>query len=199
MHVDYITIPGATLDVLVHAFRLDYEQLLGGKGLDVVIVAGYNDLVRDYGREYIMAGFQELGRIVMDQSSRFHPEVPNTFAIVHFIYPPQLAWFPDNGPEPTNYVNKKEKLDWLNEKIEELNNQNGALHVPKLTNYGLRKATRKWFDVYGQEHHREIKGHRWEHWRESDPANMLHLNNDRRFKVAKAIQNYFILRTGINF
>ena len=42
---------------------------------------------------------------------------------------------------------------------------------------------------------RVVKAHRWEHWREEDPATMLHLRNDRRIKMGIALNNYFIFNT----
>ena len=48
---------------------------------------------------------------------------------------------------------------------------------------------------FGQEHQRHIRKHRWEHWRETERRNMLHLTDERRMKIGKAINDYFILRT----
>ena len=50
-------------------------------------------------------------------------------------------------------------------------------------------------DGYGQIHQVVTKSHRWEHWREADPARMLHMRNDRRFKMGKAVNNYLIANT----
>ena len=51
--------------------------------------------------------------------------------------------------------------------------------------------TRKWYDQYGQHHVTSAKSYRWEHWREAEPGRMLHLRNDRRFKMGTALTNYF--------
>ena len=53
LHVDYVTIPGATLETLFQAFKLDYAT--HNKAMDVYVVAGYNDLIKNYGREFILA------------------------------------------------------------------------------------------------------------------------------------------------
>ena len=89
----------------------------------------------------------------------------------------------------------KEKIDWLNLGIHQENFRNNARAYPGFHTYGVRTATRSYTDEYGQVHQRKIKAHRWEHWRESDPARMLHLRNDRRFKMGIAVNNYFILNT----
>ena len=36
---------------------------------------------------------------------------------------------------------------------------------------------------------------RWEHWRETERKTMLHLTEERRMNIGKAINDYFILRT----
>ena len=123
-------------------------------------------------------------------------EVENTVAISTLMYAPQLAWFPDNGSVPyPGYSNQREKIDWLNSAINQENRRNNAPEFPGFHTYGVRKATRKYTDWYGQVHHRAIKAHRWEHWRESEPASMLHLRNDRRIKMAMALNKYLIFNT----
>ena len=112
------------------------------------------------------------------------------------MYPPQVAWFPDNGPVPyPGYNNQKEKIDWLNQHIRWENARNNSPNYPAFHTYGVRTATRRYVDLYGQEHQRVTKAHRWEHWREADRAQMLHLRNDRRVKMGIAINNYFIMNT----
>ena len=115
---------------------------------------------------------------------------------INIMYAPQLAWFPDNGSVPyPGYSNQREKNDWLNSAIIQENRRNNVPEFPGFHTYGVRKATRKYTDWYGQVHHRAIKAHRWEHWRESEPASMLHLRNDRRIKMAMALNKYLIINT----
>ena len=40
-----------------------------------------------------------------------------------------------------------------------------------------------------------LKTHRWEQWRETDRLRMLHLTNERRFVLGRAINEYFVNRT----
>ena len=156
-------------------------------------MVGYNDLVRNYDKEYIMYKLEKLVTMVLAAKVG---EVENTVAISTLMYPPQLAWYPDNGPVPyAGYVNQMEKIHWLNESINLENRRNNVPNFPGFHTYGVRTATRRYYDQYGQEHHRVIKGHRWEHWRENDPARMLHLRNDRRVKMGIALNNYLIYNT----
>ena len=43
--MDYITIPGADIETILNALRLDYVEKFPAKPLDVAVVAGYHDLV----------------------------------------------------------------------------------------------------------------------------------------------------------
>ena len=195
MHCDYISIPGATIDTLSQAFRLDYVEKIHSRPLDVVLVAGYNDIVIGRSRESIMDSFLRFTNVVKNAGSTLHQE-NNTVAVSDFMYAPQFSWFPDNGPLPSNHQgNQIEKLHWLNQAILALNLDNNITEFHRMHKYGLRDYTRKYVDQYGQEHQRKVKCHRWEHWREIDRASMLHLRNDRRFKMGAAINKYFILRT----
>ena len=123
--------------------------------------------------------------------------VPNcTVAIASLMYPPQLAWYPDNNiPMPANYINQIEKIHWLNYRIMVLNTDNGVPMYPRFHTYGVRKVTNTSVDRYGQQRQTVLKSHRWEHWRERDPSRMLHLRYDKRFKMGTVVQNYFLLNT----
>ena len=135
-----------------------------------------------------MSDFQKFVKVVLDQAHN-HPESPNTVAISTFMYPPQLAWLAD-GPPPTDFVNNKDKIDHLNQRIDQLNVRNEVPEFARFHSYGVRNYS-KWVG------NRRVKitTHRWEHWRERNPRNMLHLIDSWRVKMVKAINNYMINRT----
>ena len=162
MHVDYVTISGGLIEDLYHAFRLDYELVHHPKPLDVVLVAGYNDLVRGHCREFIYNGYKHFTDAVLSMGKQLHPNTPNTVAVASLMYPPQLSWFRDDGPEPYNYLNRTEKINWLNNKIHQLNLRNSAPIYPGFHTYGIRKSTRRFIDNFGQEHLTQVTAHRWE-------------------------------------
>ena len=194
MHVDYISIPGASIDTLTHAFRLDYVEKVHQKSLDVVLVASYNDIVMGYSRHKIMESFTRFADYV--KMAGIHHGKTNTVAVSNLMYAPQLSWFPDNGPLPHNHQgNQVEKIDWLNQAILSLNLDNNITEYHRLHKYGVRDYTRKETDQYGQVQLRKIKCHRFEHWRELDRAQKLHLTNKQRFKMGAAINKYFVQRT----
>ena len=197
LHVDYITIKEGFIQDLVHAFRLDYELLEHPKPLDVVVVAGYQDLMNKHSRDFIMEGFEHITNLVHDIGAKHHPATPNTCAIASLMYPPALSWFDDNGPEPFSftYNNYIEKIDWLNDKINQLNLSNSLTQYPRFHTYGVRTATRSSHGRYGHLHQFTVKSHRWEHWDGPIKAKKFHLRGDRKFKMGSAVNNYFILNT----
>ena len=138
---------------------------------------------------------REFAHIVKELNKHLHPDSHNTFTVASLMYPPRLAWFPDNGREPPGYVNMMEKIDWLNHKIRELNIANNFPHFPGFRTLGVRKVTRRWKDMFGQEHHREMQSHRWEQWVGSSRSEKLKLSQEKTFTVGSAINHYFITRT----
>ena len=189
-HRDYVTIPGAKIPQLHDAFVIEYAKEM--RGMDVVLVAGLNDVARGYSREYIMYCIKDMRKAVNKQAELYHPHVKNTFAVATMLYPPQLVWFEDNGPVPyPDYHNNREKLDWINGQIMADNIENGVQFAPKLHTYGVRTDNKERRDRYGNVTVRHTKSHRWGEWRERNPADMLHLNNARRVALGKDINKYF--------
>ena len=109
-HRDYVTIPGAKIVHLHEAFLAEYGTVT--IGMDIVLVAGLNDVARGYTRNHIMQCITDMRKAVAKQAEDFHPEIENTFAVSALLYPPQLCWFVDNGPLPyPDYKNNLEKVD----------------------------------------------------------------------------------------
>ena len=190
-HTDYLTISGATLETLFHAFKQEYSHHT--KPMDIFIIAGYNNLLRNQGRDVIIDIISKFGEYVRELTNE--DESCNTVTVGTLLYPPQLAWFADDGPEPLNYRNQKDKINWINVKIDSLNIEHGREHYVGVHKYGIRVTTKKWLDCDGRQCERHIKKHRWEQWRELDKRNMLHLTNERRFVLGRAVNEYFIHRT----
>ena len=199
MHIDYLTIPDADLKTLTNAFRIEYmDEETRRRPMDVVLVAGYTNLVEGHARDYIVEKFHIFADMIMNESraKKLDRTAGNTVAICSLTYPPKLAWLPDNGPVPHDgYVNNWDKISWINSEIELLNLAYNCHYPPRFHTYGIRSTTRRRVDMYGHATFTPIKSHRWEHWSETNPVDMLHLSNERRFKMASAINNYFRINT----
>ena len=145
----------------------------------------------------MMDGFKEFTSTVLDIGKAQHPNVDNSVAIATLMHPPRLSWFDDNGPEPFNYINERDKIDDLNSKIAQLNIDNSVPIFPGFHSYGTRKSTMNIQDEYGEVKVQHVKCHRWEHWQEAARRDKLTLRPDRLQKMAAALNNYFLMRTGI--
>lgn len=75
IHLDYITIPGATVKELHHAFRAEYGNI--HRPVDVILVAGLNDISR-------VSSADKIIRDIID----FNGTASNIFTFV--ISPPRL-------------------------------------------------------------------------------------------------------------
>ena len=145
-----------------------------------------------------MYSIKELRKSIDYQAAIFHPTVLNTLAVATLLYPPQLAWFADNGAYPyQSYHNQIEKIDWLNTAIKEDNTASGIIYAPSMHTFGVRTDKKKWKDRYGQVRVRHVKSHRWGEWREQDKSRMLHLNNKIRVKMGKTVGRYFAICTEV--
>ena len=188
VHVDYVAVRGGLIPELLQAFKHDYVDITPKKPLDVVLVGGYEDVLRGYAREFILRGMEEFARTVRACGNN------STFAVSTLMYPPKLCWFKYDGPEPYGFVNHKTKVDWINHEIDALNIRNSVLNYPAFHSYGTRTQAVTISDKHGRKVIHS-KAHRWEHWEEGPRRQKYTLRLDRKFKMAKAINNYFLCQT----
>ena len=198
VHSDYITIPNAKIDTLTDAFEKECGNGQILIPMDVVMVAGYSDLVAGSSTLEIMNSFRRFTRAVL--SRNIEGEKENTVAICNLYYPPMLAWLYDNGQMPDSHPgNQLSKLELLNEAILSLNLDNNITEFPRLHKFGVRNYVRKSTNDYGQQHHVRIKSHRFEHWVGTDPSRMISLISQQRTKIGSAINKYFMHRTDVEW
>ena len=190
IHTEYVTIPGARVEVLQQAFRIEYE--VETRGIDVLLVAGLNNLLKGEKGEELMYKLCSFRDTVMRQSLKYHPDAPNTFAVATLLYAPQLCWFPDDGPVPSaSYENRLEELQWINTELIKFNAMNGVVSVPHVHKFGIRVDNKSKRDMYGNVtvHHRLM--HKWEQWREVERDRMVHLEEKKRVDLGRSINKYF--------
>ena len=163
--------------------------------MDVVVVAGYNDLLMNHSRTFIMEGLRHLSELVLNLGKNVQPDIVNTYAVASLMYPPCLSWFPDNGVMPHGFRDNREKINWLNSQIHELNISNSVPDYPRFHTYGVRTSTRTRTDRYGYVHQTHLKSHRWEHWEAGNRTSKRCLKPEKRFKMGTALNKYFALNT----
>ena len=78
-HIEYITIPGAQVLDLLEAWKIDYYK--ESRAMDIIVVAGLNNLIHGQSPESIMRDYDHLVQVVKHQGRKHNPETTNTCAI----------------------------------------------------------------------------------------------------------------------
>ena len=194
-------IPGATIQELEHAWKADYGHYTNP--MDVVLVAGLNNILRGETEEQIMSRFYNFMIAVAENSRKHHNHGHSSFAVATLIYPPKLTWFDEDGQMPyPESTNKIEMMKSLNNKIINFNNalrlnlwqpktisESGPADssAPKFHHMGIET-------VYRRHRGRIIRKtkHDWRKWRHTEQRPlMLHLNDKERAKMGRIINYYF--------
>ena len=87
LHIEYITILNARINELTVAFGIQY--LDDRRPMDVILVAGIDNLVKGQKKESLIKAYKHLVDLVKWQEEKFHPDVENTCGIATLYYPPQ--------------------------------------------------------------------------------------------------------------
>ena len=194
VHVNYVTIPGSKVEDLQQAFRLEYEKET--RGIDVLVVAGLNNLVKGDKVDELVTKFGQFRDIVEWQATKHHPDIKNTFAVATLLYAPQLCWFHDDGPLPSpSYKNRLQEMQWLTTTLINFNVRNGVPKFPHIHKFGVRVSNKTSKDLYGNVQVQHKTGHKWEQWREEERGRMLHLDDRRRLLLGTAVTKYFKFNT----
>ena len=197
-HLDHLTIPGATLSVLQQAVYSEYRKC--DIPIDILLVGGLNDILKDHSIQEIMCDLGSFKDMVQSWDHR------NTFAISTLPFPPKISYL---GGDPayhkrallTGGSDKFFLLNAVTSRIIDLNNQgNRPLHTsraPRFHTWGLRNPTDNNLP-YGACSLGSLGQHRSAQWREEDSLDQLHLNNHVRVRMGKSVIKYFTIIYGLN-
>ena len=177
-HVDYLLIPGATINDLTAAWEIIFMEET--RPMDVILIAGLTNMVEGHRISCIMRAFKHFTDLVIWQG-RKHPESPNTCAIGTLFYPPKNCWFPDAGYPPQGFTNRLRDFQQINAEIEDLNASN-HVKAPNFPTFGVRKLTK-----FG----RQTTKHWLEHWVGERVADKIYLVDDQKIKMGKQVVRYF--------
>ena len=184
-HVDWLTIPGATVEELLFAWQVEYGH--EPRPMRILLVAGLNNLVKGGDFESLTTQFKRFGHNVSYQNT-CHLGKSNSFAIAPLLLAPKLVWLPDNGPCSPSYVNRRDEVTRINEWIKTYNMKNSIYQVPAFNIFGTRSCKKKMKD--GKQV--EFKTHRWNFWRASEGnEDKLHLIDKERVRMAQYVLKYF--------
>ena len=184
-HVDWLTIPGATIADLAYAWWLDYSK--EPRPMRVLLVAGLNDLVQGGNKDSLMGALGHFKEVV-DRQNYYHPRAKNELTVATLLNPPKLVWFPNNGISPTGHLNRLDEMMDINSRIIRFNSNNGMMFSPRFHTYGVRTSRKRLNDGSTI----PFKTHRWEQWRWSEPVgDMLHLSDQMRIRMGQAVVKFF--------
>ena len=195
VHLDYITIPGATIEQLQHAFEVQYRGI--NQPLDVIFIAGYNNILRNESLETILNRYSVFKKHVINMSCAGGRM--NSFAIVTLPYPPRLArlrddpYFPDFQPD---YDVTTQLLDELTPRIINMNKEEIDMKTrlaPTFHTWCLSKgnSNNQGFSVGSLTRHRPAQ------WREDHFLDQLHPSDPVRLRKGTAVGRYFRCLYGI--
>ena len=185
IHIDWLTIPGATVDELCDAWRLDYHK--ESQPMRIMLASGLNDLLRGGDKTSFIEAVKGF-KINIDAQNKYHSNgLKNEFCVAPVMNPPKLCWFPDNGQEPPNYENRLVEIAEMNDWINNFNRANGMSGPPCFQTWGTRSSMKVLEDGSAW----PFKTHRWNEWRETEKSEKLHLNDKMRGKMGQAIVKYF--------
>ena len=185
-HIDWVTIPGASIRELCDAWRLDYHR--ERRASRILLVGGIDHLVN--GGDIVSFKEQVMGfKDNVDAQNRYHDSTSkNDFFVTTLPNPPKLCWFPDNGPTPRNYNNRLVEIANINAWINDFNDKNGMGKPPSFHTWGIRTSLKvledgsKW----------PLKTHRWNEWIKADKEEQkVQLNDSIRGKMGKAVVRFF--------
>ena len=183
-HVDWLTIPGATVEELLFAWQVEYAKL--ARPMRVLLVAGLNDLVKGGDIDSLTWQIRRF-RTNVDYHNNNHPGRFNSFAVAPLLPAPKFVWFEDNGPHSSTYVNRRGEVEHINDWIRTYNSINEISEVPGFHVMGTRSCRRMVNGVQS-----EFKTHRWNQWRSSEEReDKLHMNDKMRIKMGQYVVKYF--------
>ena len=132
-HVDWLTIPGATVEELLFAWQVVYGHEIWP--MRILLVGGLNNL--------ITTQYKRFGDNVSYQGSFHHPGRASSFAVAPLLPAPKLVWFPDNGATSPSYRNRRDEVTRINEWVKTFNMKNGIHQVPAFNTLGTRTCKKK--------------------------------------------------------
>ena len=184
-HIDLVSIPGATVEELMFAWKVEYFK--EPRPMRILLVAGLNDLVKGADFETFTTSVMRFD-VNVSLQNRCHPGKTNSFAVAPLLPAPKLVWFPDNGPHSPNYRNRRDEVSQINVWIKSFNQRKGIHQVPGFNVLGTR-TSKRWVDGAMT----EFKTHRWNDWRASeDREDKLHLSDKLRVRMGQYVHKFFL-------
>ena len=184
LHIDWLTVYGATIPELEHAWKVEYGEYK--KAMRILLTGGTADFALGRSRNEIVESIMRF-RIVVTAQNKYHPNTENDFVVTTVLNPPKLAWFEDNGQLPNNHPNLLNELKELNAWIIYFNEQKGK-NTPRIHRLGVKNCFRNDKD----RNKKKVLCHIFNQWCESEPRGMqMHLSEQLKVRLVKLITRHF--------
>ena len=188
-HIDIECIVGARVSDLTRAMMkilLDHPNRL-----EIVVIAGINNIAKNDHPDIIIHEFKELKEIVQEHSEQHGHVPPSTVSISTLILPPKYCSFnvPDDPllaewkPGP-GFRDRYEEIKKVNLAIKALNEED------KLSWLNLHMQGVKILKS-GPQHKYDTKPGAVRVWRESEVAKKLHFTMENKLKIMQYLQKTF--------
>lgn len=191
IHVDQVGVSGARIEELEHAFMAEYYRLR--RPYDVLVVSGYNDLLKGRSPEDILEDLRSFKKNVLQNTG-------SSFGVSTIPLAPAMSKL-----EKDTYTlakpNMTERIQRLNDLIIDLNVEYeqpmNAARAPRFHTWGLT-STRMPPTIGPRNRLESMPSHALEDWRERRPSNQIHLSDEVRLRMGRATIRYFMAIYGID-
>jgi len=191
IHIEYISIPGATIRDLHHAFRAEYGNT--HRPVDVILCSGLNDVIAGSNSDEIMQDIYDFGKTVRSICLGENSAYWSSFAAATLPFPPQLVSLCEEDRKLKH--NYRDTLVNITTRIREMNRGDKHPHIPTdmapcFHTWGVRIMQHS--KVIGPANLMEnFADHRLVSWKGTKPKQMLHLSDALKLKMGKSIVTYF--------
>ena len=193
IHFDMEAIVGGRVRDMRIALEQNYLYL--PNRLEIIIIAGINNIGEGQKAEEIVQEMIELKEVVEEHSKKYQHNLPNYVSFCTLILPPKFCSLhvPNNPPEPwlaewvpgLNFRNKFEEIKLVNEQVKQLNLRDG-LKCVDLAKHGV-----KMFKSGTVQHKFDNKPGATQIWREKEVFRKLHFTMENKMKILSYISNCF--------
>lgn len=183
LHVDWVTIPGASIPTLEYAWTMDYKK--SARPMRILLSAGLNDLLKGGTKDSLTNSILHLKNTI-DDNNKYHPHTKNELVVATVLNPPKLAWFPDNGPPPPGHNNRLEEIMDINNWIVEFNKGYDNF-TPRFHRFGVKRGRR-----FENGYSIPFVIHQHSQWRQSEHiGDRVHLSDYWRIKMGTSAIHHF--------
>ena len=190
-HFEMECIVGARVRDLTRALKRNYLYL--SSRLEIIVVAGINNVGEGQDSAEIVKEIQELKTCVLEHSEEHSHNPPSYVSVSTLFFPPKFCSLtvPTDAPDlkewvpRPNFVNRLETIEEVNKAIKEMNQKDG-LNWVNLHLHGI-----KVFKSGTKQHKFDTRPGATQIWREKEVTRKLHFTMDNKLKIINYINKCF--------